>query len=131
MRDAVAIVIKKGDRFLLIKRAKIDAAVDYWCPITGEVEHGETQEQAVVREAHEEMGFRVKPLRRVWECFTADKHYRLHWWHVQLLDDTVVINPDEVKDYRWVDYDEMKNIDKMFEADLRFFREVAPHLPDS
>ena len=68
MRDAVAVVVTKNGRFLLIKRAKEGEAEDFWCPITGAVEDGETQKQAAVREASEEMGIRVDPVRKIWEC---------------------------------------------------------------
>jgi len=131
MQDAVAVVIKRGDKFLLIERAKKDAAVDYWCPITGAMEEGETQRHAVIREAKEEMGLSVRPIKKVWECFTEDKHYLLHWWYVKLLNDEIKINTDEVKDYRWLSFNEMQKIEKMFEADLLFFKEIAPNLPNS
>lgn len=131
MHDAIAVVIKKKEKFLLIKRAKKDAAIDYWCPITGAVETGETQEHAVIREAHEEMGIHVQPIKKVWECFTEDRRYRLHWWFVKVLNDEITINTEEVKDYRWLSFDEMQTIGKMFKADLLFFQEVAPHLSHS
>ena len=131
MREAVAVVIKRDDRYLLIKRAKKGEAEDYWCPITGAVEKNETQEQAVIREAREEMGIDVKPIRRVWECFTEDKRYLLHWWFVRVLSDAIEMNPDEVKEYDWVTYPEMQKIGKMFSADLEFFRETGAVLSES
>lgn len=131
MKDAVAVVIKRKGKFLLIKRAKKGTAEDYWCPITGAVEEGETQEEAVLREAQEEMGIHVEPIRKVWECFTEDSDYLLHWWYVQLLNDDVRVDPVEVKDYRWVNISEMKEIDKMFKADLWFFKEIAKDLEDA
>ena len=96
IKDAVAVVIKRNGKFLLIKRAKKDVAEDYWCPITGAVEQGETQAQAVIREAQEEMGLIVEPVKKVWECYTEDREYLLHWWQVKLLNDTVKINKSEV-----------------------------------
>ncbi len=131
MKNAVAVVIKKNGKFLMIKRAKKGEAEDYWCPITGAVEKGEQQEQAVIREAREEMGITVKPIRKVWECFTEDNQYRLYWWFVKLLNDEIKMNRAEVKEYRWVDYDQMQKIGKMFGVDLLFFKEVGVHLRDS
>ncbi len=131
MKDAVAVVIKKGDKFLLIKRGKRGEAEDYWCPITGAVEDGETQRQAVAREAKEEMGIIVKPIKKVWECYTEDRQYLLHWWSVRLIKDEIKVNADEVKAYCWANYAEMQGIDKMFNTDLKFFKEVAPHLSDA
>lgn len=131
MKDAVAVVLKKGERYLLIKRAKHGTAEDYWCPVTGAVEDGENQAEAVTREAKEELGIDVSPLQKVWECLTDDKEYVLHWWHAQIVNDKVEINPDEVKEYRWLTYEEMLKLDKMFDADRKFFSTVAPHLKDS
>jgi 8-oxo-dGTP diphosphatase len=130
MKDAVAVVIKKNDRFLLIKRAKKGEAEDYWCPITGAVEDGETQEEAVIREAKEEMGIVVRPIKKIWECFTADKKYRLHWWWVKLLNDKIRVCPDEVKDFRWLTLAQMQKIDKMFADDLLFFKSIGQNLSD-
>ena len=124
-------VLKRGDKYLLIRRAKHGTAEDYWCPITGAVEDGETQAQAVSREAMEELGIKVEPRDKVWECMTDDKEYLLHWWHSGLEDDTVAVNPDEVKEYRWLTYSEMLELEKMFDADRRFFRVIAPQLKDS
>jgi 8-oxo-dGTP diphosphatase len=131
MKDAVAIVIKRNNKFLLIKRAKHGAAEDYWCPITGAVEHGETQAQAVIREAQEEMGITVEPIQKIWECYTHDKKYLLHWWHVTILQDTIKTNPDEVKEYGWFNCDEMKTIGKMFTADRYFFKTHGSIIPNT
>lgn len=131
MKDAVAVIIKRGGKFLLIKRAKKGEAEDYWCPITGAIEKEETQEQTIIREAKEEMGITVKPIKKIWQCYTEDKQYLLHWWYVKLLNDKVIINRDEVKEYRWVHYREMQKIGRMFKADLQFFREIGINLPDS
>ena len=131
MKDAVAVVVKKDGKFLLIKRAKKGEAEDFWCPITGAVEHGETQEQAVIREACEEMGIRVEPIRKIWKCMTHDGDYRLHWWQVNLTEERITQNPDEVKAFAWVSVSEMGDIEHMFKADLFFFRTIGVQLPDS
>jgi 8-oxo-dGTP pyrophosphatase MutT (NUDIX family) len=131
MKDAVAVVLKRGEKFLLIKRAKHGTAEDYWCPITGAVEDGETPEEAVKREAEEEMGIIVRPTKKVWECLTDDKEYVLLWWHVELIRDEIVPNPAEVKDYAWFTIAQMDNLPKMFDADRVFFAKIAHDLPDS
>ena len=131
MKHAVAVVVKRNGKFLLIKRAKKGESEDFWCPITGAVEDSETQEQAVIREAREEMGIRVEPIKKIWECMTHDGDYRLHWWQVDLMDERVTHNPDEVKAYEWVSVSEMQDIEHMFEADLFFFRTIGVQLPDS
>jgi 8-oxo-dGTP pyrophosphatase MutT (NUDIX family) len=79
----------------------------------------------------EELGIKVEPREKVWECLTDDKEYLLHWWHSSLEDDTVTVNPDEAKEYRWLTFAEMLGLDKMFDADRKFFRKIAPRLQDS
>jgi 8-oxo-dGTP diphosphatase len=125
MKDAVAVVINRAGKYLLIKRAKKDASEDYWCPVTGAVEAGETQAQAVIREAREELGITVEPIRKIWECLTHNKKYRLHWWMVGLASDSINADPLEVKEYRWVSVSEMPAIGKMFHSDLVFFQDIA------
>ncbi|MBE0432468.1 NUDIX hydrolase [candidate division WOR-3 bacterium] len=131
MKDAVAVVIKKGNKYLLIRRAKQGRAEDYWCPVTGAVEEGEAQEQAVAREAKEEMGIDVEPVSKVWECLTDDKEYLLHWWHAKLVSAEVDPDPAEVKESGWFTITQMDNLNQMFDADRIFFEQVAPALPDS
>ena len=127
----MAVVLKKGDKYLLIRRAKHGTAEDYWCPITGAVEDGETHAQAVIREAKEEMGIVVEPIRKVWECPTNDREYLLHWWHAKLLREEIFVNPAEVKEYGWFTVLQMDNLSQMFDADRVFFEQVAPDRPDS
>lgn len=131
MKDAVAVVLKRGDKYLLIKRAKHGKAEDFWCPVTGAVEQGETHAQAVIREAKEEMGIVVEPLRKVWECPTNDGEYLLHWWHAKIICDEISADPNEVKEFRWLTYEQMEKIPKMFDADRSFFKTIAGQLPDS
>ena len=116
---------------MLIRRAKHGAAEDYWCPITGAVEDGETHAEAVKREAEEEMGIIIEPISKVWECLTDDKEYVLHWWHAKVIQDEIVPNPAEVKEYGWFTYDQMENLPKTFDADRIFFKDIARDLPDS
>jgi 8-oxo-dGTP diphosphatase len=125
MKQAVAVIIRQAGKFLLIKRAKKDAAEDYWCPITGAVEPGETQEQAVKREAFEEMGIEVTPIKKVWECHTHDDKYVLHWWSAEMRASRIRMNLQEVKAYKWLSYEQMKRIPKMFKTDLEFFKNAA------
>jgi len=131
VKDAVAVVLKRENKYLLIRRAKHGKAEDFWCPITGAVERGETHAHAVIREAKEEMGIDVEPLRKVWECPTNDGEYLLHWWHAKIICDEISADPNEVKESRWVTYEQMEKLPKMFDADRNFFENIAGELPDS
>jgi len=61
---AVTAIIVRDDTVLLLKRSADKAHLPgYWDPCSGRMESGETPEQAVVREAREETGLDVEPLR--------------------------------------------------------------------
>ncbi|MCC6466248.1 MAG: NUDIX domain-containing protein, partial [Planctomycetes bacterium] len=70
LRHAVVVIIEDGADTLLIERAKTDSYPGYWSAVTGSLEAGETQEQACVREAMEEVGLAVQPVRKLWESVT-------------------------------------------------------------
>ena len=67
MLDAVIAVITNGEKILFILRAPNIRGGGHWAPVSGEVEPGESQEAAVAREAMEEVGLTVRPIRKVWE----------------------------------------------------------------
>jgi len=61
---AVTAIIVREDSVLLLKRSPDKAHLPgYWDPCSGRMESGETPEQAVIREAFEETGLIVVPLR--------------------------------------------------------------------
>jgi 8-oxo-dGTP pyrophosphatase MutT (NUDIX family) len=126
--EAVVAVIRRGGRVLVIQRGPASMLPGYWSPPSGRIEPGESQEQAVVREMHEELGLAVHPVARVWECLTDDGHYRLHWWTVA--EDGGVITPDadEVGGTRWVDAAGFAALSPTFAGDREFFRDVFPAL---
>jgi 8-oxo-dGTP diphosphatase len=77
----VAAIIRRGDRFLLGRRAPHKkSAPGYWCPVSGRVEAGESLEAAVVRECFEEVGLRAEVKRKVAICDTRDGTAEIHWF---------------------------------------------------
>ena len=126
--DAIVAVITNGDKVLLIQRAPTVRGGGYWAPVSGEVEPGENQEAAVVREAKEEVGLTVRPLRKVWENITSRGTFRLHWWLAEYIGGELVIEKREVSDARWLTVDEINALDGTFEGDREFFQKVLPFL---
>jgi ADP-ribose pyrophosphatase YjhB (NUDIX family) len=50
-KQGVAAIIQKSNKFLFVKRSNYkETAKGYWCPVTGEIEANETQEEALQRE---------------------------------------------------------------------------------
>ncbi|MGC5039229.1 MULTISPECIES: NUDIX domain-containing protein [unclassified Streptomyces] len=127
-REAVVAVLLRGGRLLAIRRGPGVARPGYWQPLSGKVEPGETQEQAVVREVREEVGLTVVPLRKVWESETDDLRFRLHWWTARADTGEVVPDPVEVADTRWVTPEEFLALDPVFDGDRAFFERIMPRL---
>jgi 8-oxo-dGTP diphosphatase len=131
-REAIVAVVRalarRGERVLVIKRGPLARLPGYWAPLSGTLEPGETQEEALVREVHEEVGLRVSPVAKVWESQTDDGKFRLHWWMAEAEEDEVVMDPGEVSDVRWVTPREFSDLRPVFAADREFFGRVLPGL---
>jgi 8-oxo-dGTP diphosphatase len=127
--DAVVAVLRKGDRVLVIRRGPEASMPGYWAPLSGRVEVGESQEDALVREVAEEVGLRVVPVAKVWQCDTDDGHYVLHWWAAEIdPTDEMKLHAGEVAEVRWVTADEYFQLEPTFEGDHEFFTHVLLRL---
>jgi 8-oxo-dGTP pyrophosphatase MutT (NUDIX family) len=127
-REAIVAVLRRADRVLVIERGPKARRPGYWAPLSGTLEPGETQEEALVREVREEVGLTVSPLAKVWESETDDRLFRLHWWTAEAGTDDVVADPGEVSDVRWVTAEEFLAMDTVFDGDREFFERILPGL---
>ncbi|MFI7404322.1 NUDIX domain-containing protein [Streptomyces sp. NPDC049541] len=127
-REAIVAVLRRGGRVLAIRRGPGVPRPGYWQPLSGKVEPGETQEQAVVREVREEVGLTVSPLAKVWESETDDGLFRLHWWTAEAATGEIVPDPVEVADTRWVTPQEFLALTPVFDGDREFFERILPGL---
>ena len=118
--NVVAAILERGGRFLLGKRGlHKQSAPGYWCPISGRIEPGESQADAVVREVREETGMAVRALSKVTECDTRDGSAVIHWWHVQPLDAAPArLANDEHTELLWASIEEMKRLSPIFQEDV-------------
>ena len=119
--DAVVAILRQGGRYLVGKRSlHRPAAPGYWCPISGRLEPGETQADAVVREVWEETGLRVRASRKVAQSDTHDGSAILHWWLVELNDDAgeARLANDEHSELRWVTPEELQRLEPTFVEDI-------------
>jgi 8-oxo-dGTP diphosphatase len=128
MLDAVIAVITKEEKVLLIQRAAGIRGGGHWAPVSGEVEPGESQEAAVAREAMEEVGLTVQPIRKVWENISTRGTFRLHWWMAEYVAGELALNSAEVSDARWLTVGEICGLDGTFEGDREFYRKILPSL---
>ena len=128
-RHAVVAILRRGSRILVIRRGPDTLRPGYWCPPSGRLEPGETQEQALVREIGEELGLAATPVAKVWECPTDDGTFLLHWWTADARAGEPVPDPGEVAEARWVTPEEFLRLEPTFEGDRAFFEDVLPALP--
>ena len=128
MLEAVVAVITNGDKVLLIQRAPSVWGGGYWAPVSGEVEPGESQQAAVAREAKEEVGLTVRPVRKVWENISSRGTFRLHWWLAEYVAGELMLNKRKVSEARWLTADEICGLDSTFEGDRKFYQKVLPSL---
>lgn len=97
-----AAVITHAARVLLIRRATPDAALVWTFP-SGKVDPAESPTSAAVREALEEAGVTVAPLRLLGERTHPATGLRVVYVACQLLDGTAYpASPREVAEVRWV-----------------------------
>lgn len=129
--QVVAAIVEREGRFLVGKRSPHkQSAPGYWCPISGCVEAGESQAEAVTRELREESGLAAVALEKVAQCDTRDGTALIHWWLVALLDDAPArLANDEHSELRWVTIEELRRLDPVFEEDLEIFTRVAGRKP--
>ncbi|MBA2403507.1 MAG: NUDIX hydrolase [Bdellovibrionales bacterium] len=124
--QAVTIVIEKDGRFLLGKRsAWKTSAPGYWCPVSGRIEAGETEREAVRREAFEEVGLTVEPLKKLCRMDTRDGSGELHWWTVSILVGEAFLKNDEHSEIGWFTLEEMGQLTPIFHEDLALFRSLT------
>jgi len=117
-KEAVMAIIRKDDRFLLIKRGETIPAAGFWCPVSGKIQVGETQSDAVVREVKEEIGLEIAAVKKVHESLTANKMYTLHWWTTEIRSGEARIMNHEVAEIKWLTKDELKNLNPVFDEDI-------------
>ncbi len=122
----VVVVVARGDRYLMIRRAAGVVAPGAWCFVGGAIELGESQEEAVRREFAEEVGGRVRPVRCIWEYRSPDDRLHLYWWESELLDDVLQPNPDEVAELRWCTTSEVAALPDLLPSNRTFLRLLGP-----
>lgn len=125
--DVVAAIIEREGRFLFGKRSQQrPKAPGYWCPISGRVEAGESQSDAVVREVREETGLAVEAVEKVDECPTHDGSALIHWWRVRLLSEAPArLANDEHSELAWVTLDQMRRLEPVFLEDVAIIERAA------
>jgi 8-oxo-dGTP diphosphatase len=100
----VVVGVRRGDgRWLMVRRSSQVSMPGKVCFPGGGIEEGETQEEACVREAHEELGAEVRPLQQVWRYEFADRPITLHGWLAEIATEGPLSpDPVEVTEVLWL-----------------------------
>lgn len=123
---AVVAIIQKADTFLFVKRSDYtEAASGYWCPVSGRIERGEAQEDALKREVMEEVGLEVIAVRKVCSIPSADDKFVLHYWSTEIVAGEARIRSHEATDLKWVTLKEMRLLQPVFEEDVQILEGFA------
>lgn len=127
--DAVVMLVVDRERVLAARRGPAVSDAGWWTFPTGTVEPHEPQPATAEREAFEELGVRVRAIRKVWECPTDDGRFRLHWW-ITALRQGGAPRPDgaEIDTICWIDPAGFLRLRPTFQGDRRFVRDVLPTL---
>jgi 8-oxo-dGTP pyrophosphatase MutT (NUDIX family) len=120
LRYGVAGVVVRERRLLVIRRSHLVRAPGKYCFPGGRKEEGETEESALVREFHEELGVSVRPVRLLWRSVTPWQ-VSLSWWLAELAADAALtLCADEVESAHWLTIDELRRLPDLLESNLAF-----------
>lgn len=124
--QAVMIIIQKENKFLFGKRSLWKkAAPGYWCPVSGKIEAGESEIEAVCREAWEEVGLRVETVKKLTEMDTQDGSGRLHFWLARIVEGEAYTKNDEHSEIGWFTLEELRELNPIFHEDLAILESLT------
>jgi len=106
-----AIVMDKYNNILITQRLSGSHLGGYWEFPGGQIEKGESEEQALIRELQEETGLDICIDRKFWEEeFDYDiKIIHLSFFLCHLCSPGQVVQRKEINDYHWIKTDALDN----------------------
>ncbi|PLW79567.1 hypothetical protein C0585_07060 [Candidatus Woesearchaeota archaeon] len=119
-----ASIIIDDKKILLVKRAKtVKLFPGFWTIPGGGREEDELAEEIAIRETKEEVGLDFTPnkLFKKWESKTGNL---VHTFLGGYSGD-IILQPEEIEDYGWFNYDEAEKLDWAFQ-----FKEILPLLKE-
>ena|SRR3989344_884714 len=119
--EVIHAIIRREDRFLLGRRSlskQIDSG--YWATIGGRVEQGESLEAGLIRECLEEIGVKVRPIRKL--TTVEDSETSHHWFDVELISGEPFLVCDENSELRWFTVEEMKLLFPIVHEEIEILR---------
>ncbi len=111
MKDHAALMIRKDDKFLFIRRSKNKKTLpNIWAVPSGTKEEEEEIYQTVVREAKEELGIEVQPEKTLTTMELPEFNVRLYFVVCTIFSGTPTIKDyDEIEEIEWLTLSEFFN----------------------
>lgn len=101
MKKIAVSVVKKDDKYLLVRRKQKEGNLQWQFP-SGGIEENESDDLASVRETYEETGVVCKPIFKFGERKHPDFPVQLHYWLTEYITgDAFVKDDDELDEVKW------------------------------
>ncbi len=124
--EVVAAIIRKGDKVFATQRGYGEFK-DWWEFPGGKMEEGETPEQALIREIHEELDARISVDKFLYtvEWDYPQFHLTMHCYLSSLLNEALHLNEHEAA--RWLGKEELHSVNWL-PADVSLLPLIAKEL---
>jgi 8-oxo-dGTP diphosphatase len=115
--QVVTSFLQKGNKVLVLQRARKDLQHKLWGIPGGKLEKGEHPLSGLIREVHEETKIKIESNRSqllgtALSCTPCDGQYGLYIYHTVVSEDCdIIINLDEHYEFRWVTLTEFQSLD--------------------
>ncbi|WP_312289235.1 NAD(+) diphosphatase [Stutzerimonas nitrititolerans] len=96
---SMIVLVTRGDELLLARSPRFAPGV--YSTLAGFVEPGESAEQCVAREVHEEVGVFIHPPRYICSQGWPFPHSLMLGYHAEYAAGDIVMQPEEIEDARW------------------------------
>lgn len=120
----VVVVIKKDDKYLLVKEAR-DLLNGHWGPPHGRSNPEDiNEEDVVIRETKEEIGLDVKPIKKLITMAADTKVKTVSFWLAERVrNQEINIDENEISKYGWFTVDEALNL-PLYPGTKNFFEDI-------
>ena len=118
----LGVIRNSGNKVLIVNRLWMEKSADGSATLTwafpgGEIDEGETPEEALIREIRSETGFKVKVLEKISERVHPQFNVKIHYFSCQVVPGSMrpITDVHEIESTKWVDVSELRNY---FTSDL-------------
>lgn len=116
----VVVLIKNDKKFLLLKDSR-GLMLNHWAPPHGRCDKiDQDEESAVVREAFEETGLQVRPLKKIWTTKADTKVKTVSFWLAEVTGGEIKLDESESLEYGWFSIEEALSLN-LYPGTQKFF----------